>query len=333
MLQFQQSPYIKPYIDRCTSLRQASTNDFDANMFKFLANSIFGRSLMNVRKHQNVVLSNRRKYSLKKLSSHLYRGFKIFDNELIAIQCAKSSVVLAHPIFIGFSVLETSKEHMYDFYYRTLLDDVFADSSCKYIYGDTDSLILKIESEKDVYETMKTHSKHFDMSSYPSDTRYFDKTNKKVPGKFKDELASHFPCVIKEVVALRPKAYSILVGDDSTKSACKGVNRAVIKTLTHERFRSVQQTQQHHVAKMSRIQATGHNLMTIELTKIALSSYEDKRFYLDATHSRAYGHCADQSERSVAPLPADNTDADSDADETASIVSLSNSSDDIEEII
>ena len=300
VLQFQQSAYIKPYIDRCTALRQTSTNDFDGNMLKFLANSIFGRSLMNVRKFHNIVLSNKRKYSVKKLSSHLYRGFKIFDDDLIAIECAKSSIVLAHPIFIGFSVLESSKEQMYDFYYRTLKEDVFADStSCKYIYGDTDSLILEIQSSRDVYEAMKTCSEHFDMSFYPRDSGYFDSTNKKVPGKFKDELASHFPRVIKEVVALRPKAYSILISDDSTKSACKGVNRAVIKTLTHKRFHRVQLSGRSRTEKMNRIQAYGHNLTTVELTKTALTCYEDKRFYLDATHSRAYGHYANQSERSV----------------------------------
>ena len=297
VVEFHQSAYIKPYIDRCTALRQASTSDFGSNMIKFLANSIFGRSLMNVRKHQNVLLSNRRKYTLKKLSSPLYRGFKIFSNDLIAVHCLKSSIVLAHPIFIGFTVLETSKQHMYDFYYRTLVDGIFVGStSCQYIYGDTDSLILEIESTEDVYEVMKSNSTHFDMSSYPRNTPYFDPVNKKVPGKFKDELAGQFPSVIKEVVALRPKAYSILVSDGETKSACKGVNRAVIKTLKHERFRAVQESRVNHVATMNRIQAFGHNLCTMEVNKIALSCYEDKRFYLNSTTSRPYGHYANESE-------------------------------------
>ena len=75
----------------------------------------------------------------------------------------------------------------------------------KLLFTDTDLLTYEIETE-DVYKVFWSEDK-FDNSEYPENSRYFDKSNKKVMGKFKDEV-SGIP--INESKGLRSKLYSYL---------------------------------------------------------------------------------------------------------------------------
>ena len=57
------------------------------------------------------------------------------------------------------------------------------------LYIDTDSFILKIVCA-DFYEFIKKNPDYFDTSDYPKDHILYSDKNKKVTGKFKDELNS-----------------------------------------------------------------------------------------------------------------------------------------------
>ena len=76
---------------------------------------------------------------------------------------------------------------------------------------DTDSLTYEIEAE-DVYADFWKHKDMFDNSDYNVDNKYFDATNKKVIGKFKDEAAG---VPIVEFVGLRSKMYSYIKDNNS----------------------------------------------------------------------------------------------------------------------
>jgi len=73
------------------------------------------------------------------------------------------------------------------------------------ILSDTDSFIFEVRTD-DVYQDLYNMRHLMDLSEYSSLSPYYDASNVKVPGKFKDETPSR---VIQECVALKPKMYSL----------------------------------------------------------------------------------------------------------------------------
>ena len=92
-----------------------------------------------------------------------------------AIHVIKPVLTLNKAIYIVFAVLELSKWLIYDFHYNYIKKHFDAEL----LFTDIDSLTYKIKSE-DVYEEFFKHKHLFDFSNYPKDSKFFDKTNKKL---------------------------------------------------------------------------------------------------------------------------------------------------------
>ena len=123
---------------------------------------------------------------------------------------------------------------------------------------------------------------------------FFDKSNKKVLGKFKDECDGKAP---EEFVGLRPKMYSILDGNSTKeKKTGKGIKKAYLKKdVTHADYRrcilSDNIKDQQQKAKFQCIRSKGHKISTYEINKVGLCCYDNKRYLLDdGITSLAYGH-------------------------------------------
>ena len=105
-------------------------------------------------------------------------------------------------------------------------------------------------------------------------TKYYDNSNTLVIGKMKDETAE---VVIEEFVTLKPKMYSYL--HNSKHKKAEGVNRNVVATISHSKYKDVLLNKKCLRHSMNRIQSKDHKIGTHEINKISLS-YLDNKIYI-----------------------------------------------------
>ena len=120
------------------------------------------------------------------------------------------------PIYAGMCILDLSKLHMYQFHYD-VIKKTYQDKA-KLLFTDTDSLCYHIRCD-DFYKDMRDSKELYDMSDFDSSSEFYDDTNKKVLGKFKDECDGKPP---SEFVGLRPKMYSLRCGTSEKKTGKQG---------------------------------------------------------------------------------------------------------------
>ena len=286
VLEFNQSPWLKQYIAFNTEKRKNAKNAFEKEFFKLMNNSVFGKAMENIRKRVDVRLVTDEKKLLKLTSKPTYVSCKIFNENLVAVHKIKETITLNRPAYVGMSILDLSKTLMYDFHYKYIKKNY--GEKAMLLFTDTDSLTYEIEAN-DVYRDFWIDKDKFDNSDYPEGSPYFDKTNKKVIGKFKDETAGVPIC---EFVGLRSKMYSYIKDNEKGGKTAKGIKKNVIKNnITHKNYRDTlfNNKQMHH--KMKTIRSENHQLGSYEINKVSLSCFDDKRYiHDDGITSYAYGH-------------------------------------------
>ena len=173
---------------------------------------------------------------------------------------------------------------MYDFHYNYIKKKY--NDKTKLFFTDTDS---EIETE-DVYKDFWNDKDKFDNSEYPENSPYFDKSNKKVIGKFNDEV-SGIP-INAFIVGLRSKMYSYLEDTDECGKTAKGIKKNVIKKdIKHENYKDDLFNNKQVYHKMKTIRSQRHQLGSYEINKMSLSCFDDKRYLHDnGIYSYAYDH-------------------------------------------
>ena len=288
-IKFIEAAFLKPYIDKNTNLRAQAKNNFEKDFFKLMNNSVFGKTMENIRNRVNVKLVNTGEQFKKLVSKPNYESRKIFNENLVSVHMKKTSLTMNKPVYLGMSILDLSKTLMFDFHYKYIKPKY--GNHAKLLFTDTDSFLYEIQTE-DFYKDISGDIRdRFDTSDYPEGHPSGIPTgiNKKVLGMFKDEAAGK---IIKEFVGLRAKLYSYKMEEGKENKKCKGIKKAVVeKSITHENYKTCLETGKEQLRRQNIIRSYEHEIYTEEINKVALSAADDKRYLLkDSYDTLAWGH-------------------------------------------
>ena len=208
-------------------------------------------------------------------------------------------------------ILETSKLHMYQFWYDHLKEKY--NNKIQLIY--TDSFVIEINTD-DIYKNMFENKDLCNFSEYPTEHPNYNVVNKKVLGKFKDELNSK---LITEFCALKPKMYSYNYIDnykDMLKN-CKSDECKLIKSkmnsneyidnytilnenkhkgiktvvdLKHKEYKRSLYKEELIYQNFYNLQLSKQKIYFDKINKIALNPFDSKRHWLNNIESVLYGY-------------------------------------------
>ena len=183
-------------------------------------------------------------------------------------------------------ILDLSKQWMYSFYYDVL--KVKYGNNVKLIYTDTDSYALQTFTD-DIYEDFKSLRYYMDFSGYDKNHPNYDACNKKVLGKFKDECDGK---IIVDFIALRPKMYCYkLFNEVVEEKKAKGVPKAKVKReLNMNDYENALHYNKSKDVNFNAIRIKNHQIYSINQSKVGLTSYDNKRYWIDNCNSVPYGH-------------------------------------------
>ena len=147
IIKFKQSDWLKKFVMFSTETRMRAVN-------RFVVNSVYGKTMENLRKRVSVKLVNNEKDYVKYVSRPTFVSQKILDKNLVAIHKVKPVLLLNKPIYVGFCVLDLSKLHFVKKF------------DCSLCFTDTDSLVYEIKGAGDVYERVYEDKDLSDFSDY-----------------------------------------------------------------------------------------------------------------------------------------------------------------------
>ena len=131
-----------------TELRKNANNESDKGFFKLMNNSVFVKTMENVRNYRDIKLVRTNKRRNQLVSEPNYHSTKYFSENLIAVEMNKTNIKMNKPIYLGQSILDISKTLMYEFWYDYLKPKY--NDKIKLCYTDTDSFVIEVKTE-DLY--------------------------------------------------------------------------------------------------------------------------------------------------------------------------------------
>ena len=290
IFRFKQDNFLEDFIRKNIHLRSTSNCEFTKTLYKLINNSLFGKFLFNSRKNaeQTKIVLNKKHFD-RVASSPLLKECTIIGENKVIARSQANSIRFDSPLHLGWFILERSKTFMYDLFYNKI-KKWYPDGKVSLAYTDTDSLLLVFHGIDFMHEAKYGKiSTILDRSNFGQDHPLYDDSNKGKLGFLKSETG---PIAIKEVIALQAKCYSILLNDDSTKKALKGIPVHIQKNkIMHETYRKVYDRVQKSVfVKVTQIRSKNCELFTTRTEKCAIRWFDNKRWYDGPNKSVAYGH-------------------------------------------
>ena len=235
-IKFEKSAWLKSYITLNTDLRTNAKNGFEKDFFKLMNNSVFGKTMENIRNRVDIRLVNDRRKAEKLAAKPNFKHLTVFDEDLVSIHMKRTKLKFNKPAYCGMAILDLPKTLMYDFRYNYI--KLKFGENAKLSFTDTDSLCYETQTDDFFKDISKDVDQKFDTSNYPKDHKSGISTgkNKKVIGMMKDEAGGK---IIEEFVGLRAKLYSYKMHEGKEEKKCKGIKKNVIRNrITHEDYKN-----------------------------------------------------------------------------------------------
>ena len=276
-------------------------------------NAIFGKSMENVLNRTNIkLIYNDPEKLLKLIKQPNYQNAYQISDRLALVESKPIKTIFNKPIYIGAVILETSKLHMYQFWYDHL--KVKYGDKIQLVYTDADSFVIEVETD-DVYKDMYEDGYLYDFSDYPKDHPNYNIVNKKVYGIFKDDLNGK---ILTEFTTDKPKIYSYEYIDNylNMLKNCEPDEYELIKSKMHsneyiDNYTMLNKNKhkgikisvdlKHNEYKRSlykeliyknfyNLQLDKQKIYLDKINKIALNLFDRKRHWLNNIESVPYGY-------------------------------------------
>lgn len=324
VISFKQANYLKEYIDLCTKLRINSDSEFGKRLWKLFAvrvfcflqscfllsnlcllqNACFGKTIEDVRRHLVAKLCRSSEICEKVVGNPRFSSMKIISENLVAVFMKPACVVLNKPYAVGFTILERSKDFMYQQFYNVIRPSL-KNCDVQVIFSDTDSFCMAVKSREKGADHLDKLKQIFDFSNYHHSSPKFSKENANKLGFFKDELKGGR---MTKFIGLRSKTYGYEykepnADDKLFKSRCKGVSKGYKSTIGFDKFENCIKTVAKAELQQYQIRSSNHVVRTLKIKKTAFTSFCDKRYLFPCgIHSTPYGSKLITSPTQVCPM-------------------------------
>jgi hypothetical protein len=291
VLSFEQSNFLGKYIDSCTRRRAEAKTAFRKNIHKSFSNCNYGKFIEDKRQHLEVEICTTKEHFERCVENPRFVSFKVISTSgIVAVFLKPRRILMDQAWAIGFTILERSKEMIFDHYYNIIRPAL--DNNCSVVFTDTDSLCLRVVAPLSKEQVLDRLEPVMDYSNYDKSHPRYDTSRANRPKYWKDELSGK---TMAEFVGLSSKCYSYRVLDDSgaaavTKNKCKGVTKVVRSRIPFDEYKKCVTGISKHVVGQCRIESKNHTIRVVSTEKRAISSFDDKRYVFNCNiHTAAYG--------------------------------------------
>ena len=285
-IKFRQQSFIKPYIEMCSQRRKTAPTEAKRNMYKLLCNSLYGKLIEGFEKRMRCKFNRDRETALRNSSHPLYKGTMICDEDLSITFHKLGEVQMNQSWAVGFSILELSKYWMQKSYYCDIVPALKPYGGCSVLMSDTDSFLLETRlPSADV--AVAAIRDIMDTSNYPPEHRLYCKDRAKIPGYFKNEIPKS---AIDLFVGLKSKTYAIRCEQGGgIEMKAKGVPERQKHKIPIEQMLNCLSEMQSVNVEYSALRSYDHVNKLVRSSRVAFSSFDDKRYLTCAIHSVPYG--------------------------------------------
>ncbi|XP_064106780.1 uncharacterized protein LOC135215755 [Macrobrachium nipponense] len=284
---FKQASFMRNFIEDNIQARKMAKCKDEQSAFKLMSNSVFGRCLMNPTKYatKSTIVTDEAKF-LKEIRSPRFKDFIVLSPKRVLCVSEKPEIEVNMPNFVGFQILEMAKYHLYHYWYKVIKPSY--GERARLIYCDTDSFIFSLRVDNLIDEYKKYPFKDYlDFSNFHPEHPLYSARNKGRLGLLKSEVGE---MIIEEIIALKPKTYSVLVSDKSMIRRSKGVQKCYRDSLTHADYEAALYAGNPLTAPTRSIRNVKGSVVTTAQMKKVFSAFDDKRYHLNPGQSVAYGH-------------------------------------------